>query len=78
MVTSNGYNRHQDLAGFIVKKMLKILNEKEKEASSKRKKTSLSLFAIRCLVDLGANAEEIHGDPVRSPSLEATQSPPYA
>ena len=33
-----------NLAGFIVKKMLKILREKEKEASSKRKKTSLSLF----------------------------------
>ena len=35
-----------NLAGFIIKKMLKILKEKEKEASSKRKKTSLSLFAI--------------------------------
>ena len=35
-----------NLAGFIIKKMLKILHEKEKEASSKRKKTSLSLFAI--------------------------------
>ena len=33
---------------------------------------------IRCLVDLGASAEEIHGDPVRSPSSEATQSPPHA
>ena len=33
---------------------------------------------IRRLVDLGASAEEIHGDPVRSPSLEATQSPPHA
>ena len=30
------------------------------------------------LVDLGASAEEIHGDPVRSPSSEATQSPPHA
>ena len=29
-------------------------------------------------VDLGASAEEIHGDPVRSPSSEATQSQPYA
>ena len=28
-----------NLVGFIVKKMLKILHEKEKEASSKRKKT---------------------------------------
>ena len=35
-----------NLAGFIIKKMLKILREKEKEATSKRKKTSLSLFAI--------------------------------
>ena len=35
-----------NLVGFIIKKMLKILKEKEKEASSKRKKTSLSLFAI--------------------------------
>ena len=35
-----------NLAGFIIKKMLKILKEKEKKASSKRKKTSLSLFAI--------------------------------
>ena len=33
-------------AGFIIKKMLKILHKKENEASSKRKKTSLSLFAI--------------------------------
>ena len=33
---------------------------------------------IRHLVDLGASAEEIHGDPVRSPSSEATQSPPHA
>ena len=38
-----------NLAGFIVKKMLKILKEKEKKASSKRKKTSLSLFAISYL-----------------------------
>ena len=30
------------------------------------------------LVDLGASAEEIYGDPVRSPSSEATQSPPHA
>ena len=30
------------------------------------------------LVDLGASAEEIHGDPIRSPSSEATQSPPHA
>ena len=35
-----------NLAGFFVKKILKILNKKEKETSSKRKKTSLSLFAI--------------------------------
>ena len=34
--------------------------------------------AIRRLVDLGASAEEIHGDPVRSSSSEATQSPPHA
>ena len=33
---------------------------------------------IRRLVDLSASAEEIHGDPVRSPSSEATQSPPHA
>ena len=33
---------------------------------------------IRRLVDLGASAEEIHGDPIRSPSSEATQSPPHA
>ena len=30
------------------------------------------------LVDLDASAEEIHGDPIRSPSSEATQSPPHA
>ena len=30
------------------------------------------------LVDLGASAEEIHGDPVRSPSSETTQSSPHA
>ena len=34
--------------------------------------------AIRRLVDLGASAKEIYGDPVRSPSSEATQSPPHA
>ena len=34
--------------------------------------------AIRRLVDLGTSAEEIHGDPVRSPSSKATQSPPHA
>ena len=33
---------------------------------------------IRRLVDLGVSAEEIHGDPIRSPSSEATQSPPPA
>ena len=33
---------------------------------------------IRRLVDLGASAEEIHSDPIRSPSSEATQSPPHA
>ena len=33
---------------------------------------------IRRLVDLGASAEETHGDPVRSPSSEATQSQPHA
>ena len=33
---------------------------------------------IRRLVDLGASAEEIHGDLIRSPSLEATHSPPHA
>ena len=35
-----------NLARFIMKKMLKIMNEKEKKARSKRKKTSLSQFAI--------------------------------
>ena len=35
-----------NLARFIMKKMLKILNEKEKEANSKQKKTLLSQFAI--------------------------------
>ena len=35
-----------NLAGFIIKKMLKILHDKEKEATSKRNKTLLSLFAI--------------------------------
>ena len=35
-----------NLAHFIMKKMLKIMNEKENEAKSKRKKTSLSQFAI--------------------------------
>ena len=35
-----------NLVGFIIKKMLKILREKEKETTSKRKKTSLSLFSI--------------------------------
>ena len=33
---------------------------------------------IRHLVDLGASTEEIHGDPVRFPSSEATQSSPHA
>ena len=33
---------------------------------------------IRRLVDLGASAEEIHGDPIRSPSSKATHSPPHA
>ena len=33
---------------------------------------------IRRIVDLGASAEEIRDDPVRSPSSEATQSPPHA
>ena len=33
---------------------------------------------IRRLVDLGASAEEIHGDSIRSPSSEATHSPPHA
>ena len=33
---------------------------------------------IRRLVDLGASAEEMHDDPVRSPSSKATQSPPHA
>ena len=35
-----------NLARFIMKKMVKILNEKEKEAKSKRKKTSKSLFVV--------------------------------
>ena len=39
---------------------------------------STQVADIHRLVDLGASAEEIHGDPVRSPSLEATQSPPHA
>ena len=38
-----------NLAQFIMKKMLKILNEKEKEAKSKRKKTSKSLFTVSCV-----------------------------
>ena len=33
---------------------------------------------IRRLVDLGASAEEIHGDPIRSLSSETTHSPPHA
>ena len=33
---------------------------------------------IRRIVDLGASAEEIHGDPVQSRSSEATQSPSHA
>ena len=33
---------------------------------------------IRRLVDLGASAEEIHGDPVRSPLSEETHSQPHA
>ena len=33
---------------------------------------------IHRLVDLGVSAEEIHGDVVRSPSSETTQSPPHA
>ena len=33
---------------------------------------------IRRLVDLGASAEEIHGDPIRSQSSEATHPPPHA
>ena len=35
-----------NLARFIIKKMLKILHEKENKAPSKKKKTSLSLFSI--------------------------------
>ena len=35
-----------NLARFIMKKMVKIMNEKEKEARSKRRTTSLSQFAI--------------------------------
>ena len=38
----------------------------------------VQVAVIGHLVDLGASAEEIHGDPVRSPSSEATQSPPHA
>ena len=49
-----------NLAGFIIKKMLKILREKEKEATRKRKKTSLSLFAIP-YVTLNALCK-VHGD----------------
>ena len=33
---------------------------------------------IRRIVDLGASAEEIRGDLVRSPSSEATHSPSHA
>ena len=33
---------------------------------------------IRRLVDLGASAEEIRGDLIRSPSSKETQSPPHA
>ena len=33
---------------------------------------------IRRIMDLGASAEEIRGDPVRSPSSEATHSPSHA
>ena len=33
---------------------------------------------IRRIVDLGSSAEEIHGDPIQSRSLEATQSPSHA
>ena len=36
------------------------------------------MAAIRRLVDLGASAEEIHGDAVQSLSSKATQSPPHA
>ena len=32
---------------------------------------------IRRIVDLGASAKEIHGDPIQSRSSEATQSPPH-
>ena len=39
---------------------------------------SAQVADIRRLMDLGASAEEIHGDPVQSPSSEATQSPPHA
>ena len=35
-----------NFARFIMKKMVKIMNEKEKEARSKRRTTSLSQFAI--------------------------------
>ena len=38
---------------------------------------SAQVVDIRCIVDLGASVEEIHGDPVQSPSLKATQSPPH-
>ena len=39
---------------------------------------STQVADIRRLVDLGASAEEIHSDPIRSPSSETTQSPSHA
>ena len=57
-----------NLARFIVKKMLKILNEKEKEASSKRKKTSLSLFAIPYVDRKSTRLNSSHESVSRMPS----------
>ena len=39
---------------------------------------SAQVVAIDHKVSVGANMEELHGDPAQSQSSEATQSPPYA
>ena len=49
-----------NLARFIMKKMLKIMNEKEKEARNKRKKTSLSQFAIPYVTFITHYAKSSH------------------
>ena len=61
-----------NLVGFIIKKMLKILREKEKKATSKRKKTSLSLFAILYVTLITHYAKSLE---ILQPKYEMVQIP---